>query len=73
VVNNEPTAPETWAGLLFALVLALLTVYYRELARTYPEAGTGSSYYFAGAALLAKPRPARLLGSATSTPGVSPR
>jgi amino acid transporter len=35
------------------LVLALLTAYsYSELARIYPDAGTGSSYYFAEAALL---------------------
>ena len=44
-----------WPGLLFALVLALLTAYsYSELARIYPDAGTGSSYYFAEAALLDK-------------------
>jgi len=49
------TAPDMWTGLLFALVLALLTAYsYSELARIYPEAGTGSSYYFAEAALLNK-------------------
>jgi amino acid transporter len=42
-----------WTGLLCALVLALLTAYsYSELARIYPDAGTGSSYYFAEAALL---------------------
>ena len=41
-----------WTGLLFALILALLTAYsYSELARIYPDAGTGSSYYFAEAAL----------------------
>src|SRR4029077_16336051 len=45
-------------GLLFALVLALLTAYsYSELARVYPDAGTGSSYYFAEAALLEKESP----------------
>jgi APA family basic amino acid/polyamine antiporter len=52
------TAPDMWTGLLFALVLALLTAYsYSELARIYPEAGTGSSYYFAEAALLDKEKP----------------
>jgi len=52
------TAPDMWTGLLFALVLALLTAYsYSELARIYPDAGTGSSYYFAEAALLDKEKP----------------
>src|SRR4029077_7967934 len=52
------TAPDMWTGLLFALVLALLTAYsYSELARVYPDAGTGSSYYFAEAALLDKEKP----------------
>jgi amino acid transporter len=52
------TAPDMWTGLLFALVLALLTAYsYSELARVYPDAGTGSSYYFAEAALLEKENP----------------
>ncbi|MDQ6614228.1 MAG: APC family permease [Actinomycetota bacterium] len=47
------TASDMWTGLLFSLVLALLTAYsYSELARIYPDAGTGSSYYFAEAALL---------------------
>src|SRR5262249_30995421 len=53
--GGESTAPDMWAGLLFALILALLTAFsYSELARIYPEAGTGSSYYFAEAALLDK-------------------
>ena len=48
-----------WTGLLFSLVLAMLTAYsYAELARIYPDAGTGSSYYFAEAALLDKASPA---------------
>ncbi|HEV3394864.1 MAG TPA: hypothetical protein VG100_01905, partial [Xanthobacteraceae bacterium] len=52
------TAPDMWTGLLFSLVLALLTAYsYSELARIYPDAGTGSSYYFAEAALLDKEKP----------------
>ena len=47
-----------WTGLFCALVLALLTAYsYSELARIYPDAGTGSSYYFAEAALLDKESP----------------
>src|SRR5579864_7478563 len=53
--GKASTAPDMWTGLLFALVLAFLTAYsYSELARIYPEAGAGSSYYFAEAALLDK-------------------
>jgi APA family basic amino acid/polyamine antiporter len=52
------TAPDMWTGLVFALILALLTAYsYSELARLYPDAGTGSSYYFAEAALLDRDKP----------------
>src|SRR5580693_1943578 len=52
------TAADMWTGLFCALVLALLTAYsYSELARIYPDAGTGSSYYFAEAALLDKDDP----------------
>jgi len=53
--SSKSTATAMWPGLLFALVLALLTAYsYSELARIYPDAGTGSSYYFAEAALMDK-------------------
>ncbi|HVN52397.1 MAG TPA: APC family permease [Acidimicrobiales bacterium] len=53
--STVSTASAMWPGLLFALVLALLTAYsYSELARIYPDAGTGSSYYFAEAALMDK-------------------
>src|SRR5262249_30302218 len=53
--GTDTTAFDMWTGLLFALVLALLTAYsYAELARIYPDAGAGSSYYFAEAALLDK-------------------
>ena len=58
VEGSNSTAPDMWTGLLFALVLAMLTAYsYSELARIYPDAGTGSSYYFAEAALLDKDKP----------------
>ena len=58
VAGTKSTAADIWPGLLFALVLALLTAYsYSELARLYPDAGTGSSYYFAEAALLDKEKP----------------
>src|SRR5579862_6724781 len=52
------TAPDMWTGLLCSLVLAMLTAYsYSQLAKLYPDAGTGSSYYFAEAALLDKEKP----------------
>ena len=57
-VSGKSTAYDLWTGLFLALVLALLTAYsYSELARVYPDAGTGSSYYFAEAALLEKESP----------------
>jgi APA family basic amino acid/polyamine antiporter len=53
--GGNSTASMMWTGLLFSLVLAFLTAYsYSELARIYPNAGAGSSYYFAEAALLDK-------------------
>jgi amino acid transporter len=56
--GGKSTAPDMVAGLLFAIVLAFLTAYsYAELARIYPRAGTGSSYYYAEAALLDKDKP----------------
>src|SRR5215469_16286839 len=56
--HGSSTANEMWTGLFFSLILALLTAYsYAELARIYPDAGTGSSYYFAEAALLDKEKP----------------
>jgi len=56
--GGHSTAPSMWTGLLFGVVLAFLTAYsYSELARIYPGAGTGSSYYFAEAAFLDKERP----------------
>ena len=49
------TAGEMWTGLVAALVLAFLTaISYAELSDIYPKAGSGSSYYFAEAALLEK-------------------
>src|ERR1035437_7246823 len=49
------TAMDMVPGLLFVLVLAFLTAFsYSELANLYPEAGAGSSYYFAEAAFLGR-------------------
>ena len=51
--NGSLTASDMWPGLLFALILAFLTAAsYSMLARRYPEAGTGSSYYFTERAFL---------------------
>jgi amino acid transporter len=47
------TASDIWTGIVAALIIAFLTAFaYAELARKYPEAGTGSSYYFAEKALI---------------------
>ena len=49
------TATDMVPGLLFALFLSFLTAWsYSELAGLFPEAGAGSSYYFAEAAFLAR-------------------
>ncbi len=49
------TALDMWPGIVFALILAFLTaISYSELARIYPEAGTGSCYYFAEKAFVDK-------------------
>lgn len=53
--GGSTTAFDMLPGLLFVLVLAFLTAYgYAELAGLYPQAGAGSSYYFAEAAFLDK-------------------
>ena len=47
------TAPDIWTGLALALLLSFLTAAsYSWLSRRYPDAGAGSSYYFAQRALL---------------------
>jgi basic amino acid/polyamine antiporter, APA family len=57
-VGGVSTASDMTTGLLFAILLAFLTAYsYSELARIYPNAGAGSSYYYAEAALLDKDKP----------------
>jgi amino acid transporter len=53
--SGDSTAMDILPGILFALALAFLTALsYSELARIYPEAGTGSVYYFAERAILDK-------------------
>lgn len=57
--GGSSTAAEMWTGLVAALILAFLTaISYAELANIYPKAGSGSSYYFAEAALLEKDKSA---------------
>jgi amino acid transporter len=49
------TAMDIWPGLALALVIAFLTaISYAMLSERYPDAGTGSSYYFAEKAFLDK-------------------
>jgi APA family basic amino acid/polyamine antiporter len=53
--GGATTAFDMVPGLLFVLVLAFLTALsYSELANLFPEAGAGSSYYFAEAAFLGR-------------------
>jgi amino acid transporter len=51
--SGVSTAPDIWTGLFLALILSFLTAAsYSWLARRYPDAGAGSSYYFAQRSLL---------------------
>jgi amino acid transporter len=53
--STASTALDMWPGIVFALILAFFTALsYSELARVYPEAGTGSCYYFAEKAFVDK-------------------
>src|SRR5512140_2700936 len=53
--GGTTTAFDMVPGLLFVLILAFLTAFsYAELSNIYPDAGAGSSYYFAEAAFLQK-------------------
>jgi amino acid transporter len=52
-VTGTSTASDMWTGIVAALIVAFLTAFaYAELARKYPEAGTGSAYYFAEKAFI---------------------
>lgn len=52
---NPGTAMNMWFSVFVATAIALLTaVAYATLAKRYPEAGAGSSYFFAEAAILHK-------------------
>ena len=53
--GGASTALDIWPGIVFALLLAFMTALsYSELARIYPDAGTGSCYYFAEKAFVDK-------------------
>ncbi len=46
--TGTSTALDMWTGIVAALVVAFLTAFaFAELARKYPDAGSGSAYYFA--------------------------
>ena len=52
-LGGTTTAMDMFAGLVAALILAFLTaISYSKLSELYPEAGTGSSYYFTEQAVL---------------------
>ena len=45
--SNNGGATDMWSGIFAALIIAFLTAFsFSELARRYPEAGAGGSYYF---------------------------
>ena len=53
--SSATTALDMWPGIIFALFLAfLMAISYAQLAGIYPEAGTGSCYYFAEKAFVDK-------------------
>ncbi len=53
--SGATTGFDMWQGIVFALIVAFLTaISYAELAKIYPDAGYGSSYYFAEKTFLDK-------------------
>ncbi len=58
-MNGAGMDKDIWSGVLFALIIAFLTALsFAELARRYPDAGAGGSYYFAEKAFLDRDEPA---------------
>lgn len=56
--SGASTAADMWTGIVAALIVAFLTAFaFSELARRYPDAGTGSAYYFAEKAFLDREEP----------------
>jgi amino acid transporter len=57
-VAGKSTAQDMWTGIVAALIVAFLTAFaFAELARKYPDAGSGSAYYFAEKAFLDREEP----------------
>jgi basic amino acid/polyamine antiporter, APA family len=57
-VSGNSTALDMWTGIIAALVVAFLTAFsFSELAKRYPDAGSGSAYYFAEKAFLDREEP----------------
>src|SRR5450759_2845703 len=57
-IKGNSTALDMWTGIIAALIVAFLTAFaFAELARGYPDAGSGSAYYFAEKALLDRENP----------------
>ena len=53
--SNNGGDTDMWTGIVAALIVAFLTaIAFSEMARRYPEAGAGGSYYFAEKAFLDK-------------------
>ncbi|MBE0698160.1 MAG: APC family permease [Anaerolineaceae bacterium] len=56
--SGHSTAMDMWTGIVAALIVAFLTAFaFAELARKYPDAGSGSAYYFAEKAFLERKEP----------------
>ncbi|HEX7555102.1 MAG TPA: APC family permease [Leptolinea sp.] len=56
--SGASTAMDMWTGVVAALIVAFLTAFaFAELARRYPDAGSGSAYYFAERAFLEREKP----------------
>ena len=56
--SNVGGDTDMWTGIVVALIIALLTAFsFAELARRYPDAGAGGSYYFAEKAFLDRDEP----------------
>ena len=57
-IKGNSTALDMWTGIIAALIVAFLTAFaFAELARRYPDAGSGSAYYFAEKAFLDRANP----------------
>ena len=57
-ISGKSTALDMWTGIVVALIIAFLTAFaFAELARRYPNAGSGSAYYFAEKAFLGSGKP----------------